>query len=215
MKTVAFSGSYNDLSNTPTIDTALSDTSTNAVQNKAVKAQIDALNTAIDNAKALRASLQQYGMVQLNDTSVVTDSTGLALPATEKNPNLSGTLANQILSLNTNLNIEPINIVKASSKAVYKTSEFFRIGHIGWYNMWLEYGAIQGADIFEEIIFEFPEDIFVRYITGGACSAYGAAIHGSIDSLIYSNEHALSVRVAGAINTQNFIIYATGMFLIY
>ena len=197
------------------VDSALDVSSENPVQNKVVKEQIDALTTQINNAIALRSSLEQYGMAKLSNSAAVTDSTGLALPATEKNATIEGTLANQIAQLNTNLNIEPINIVKASSKAVYKTSEFFRIGHIGWYNMWLEYDAIQGADIFEEIIFEFPEDIFVRYITGGACSAYGGAIHGSIDSLIYSNEHSLSVRVAGAINTQNFIIYATGMFLIY
>ena len=122
-----FSGSYNDLSDKPTIpkadgttitadedgtlhgattvecDTELSDTSENPVQNKVIKAQIDSLNQAIEEAKALKASLEQYGMVQLNDTSVVTDSTGLALPATEKNPNLEGTLANQISQLNTDL----------------------------------------------------------------------------------------------------------------
>lgn len=51
-------------------------------------------------------------------------------------------------------------------------------------------------------------------ITGGGCSAYGETTHGNIDSLIYSTEHTLSVRVAGAISTQTFTIYATGMFLI-
>lgn len=108
----------------------------------------------------------------------------------------------------------PIEVEKTSSKAAYNSYEFFRIGHIGWYNMWLTYGAIQGTEKFEEIVFEFPEDIFVRYITGGACSVYGETIHGNIDGLIYSTEHALSVRIAGAINTQTFSIYATGMFLI-
>nr|DAJ75963.1 MAG TPA: hypothetical protein [Caudoviricetes sp.] len=29
----------------------------------------------------------------------------------------------------------PINIVKTSSKVAYTSYEFFRIGHIGWYNM--------------------------------------------------------------------------------
>lgn len=108
----------------------------------------------------------------------------------------------------------PINLVKTSSKAAYVSYEFFRIGHIGWHNMWLTYGSMQGAEKFEEVVFKFPEDISVRYITGGACSAYGETIHGNIDSLIYSTEHTLSVRVAGAINTQTFSIYATGMFLI-
>jgi hypothetical protein len=39
--TSSFSGSYTDLTNKPTIDTALSDTSTNAVTNKAIKAALD------------------------------------------------------------------------------------------------------------------------------------------------------------------------------
>lgn len=79
--------------------------------------------------------------------------------------------------------------------------------------MWLTYAAIQGADKFEEAVFKFPDDIAIRYITGGACSAYGETIHGNIDSIIYSTDHILFVRVAGAIN-QTFGIYATGMFLI-
>ena len=41
LATVATSGSYSDLSNTPTIDTALNSTSTNAVQNKVIKAALD------------------------------------------------------------------------------------------------------------------------------------------------------------------------------
>ena len=44
-----------------------------------------------------------YGHVKLSDSSAVTNSTGLALPATEKNANIEGTLANQISKLNTNL----------------------------------------------------------------------------------------------------------------
>ena len=41
LATVATSGKYSDLAGKPTIDTALSSTSTNAVQNKAVKAALD------------------------------------------------------------------------------------------------------------------------------------------------------------------------------
>lgn len=115
--------------------------------------------------------------------------------------------------LNGSLNIVPINVTKTSSKAGYTSYEFFRIGHIGWYNIWLTYDAIQGADKFEESVFEFPDDIHVRYITGGACSAYGETTHGGIDSIIYSAHPNLYVRVAGVIN-QTFGVYATGMFLI-
>ena len=45
---VATSGSYNDLSDKPVVDSALSSTSTNAIQNKIVKAQTDTLQSNID-----------------------------------------------------------------------------------------------------------------------------------------------------------------------
>lgn len=41
LATVATSGSYSDLSNKPTVDTAMSDSSTNAVQNKVIKWYVD------------------------------------------------------------------------------------------------------------------------------------------------------------------------------
>ena len=144
----------------------------------------------------------------------ITTVEGFALDARQANPNIDGSLAKQISDLNGSLNIVPIEVGKTSSKAVYNSYEFFRIGHIGWYNMWLTYSGIQEQGVLEEIIFKFPENIFVRYITGGACSTYGETTHGGIDGIIYSTEHTLSVRVSGAINTQIFSIYATGMFLI-
>lgn len=51
----------------------------------------------------VKASTSATGHVKLSDSSAVTDSTGLALPATEKNASISGTMANQISELNTNL----------------------------------------------------------------------------------------------------------------
>ena len=45
-----FSGSYNDLTNTPTIDMAMSETSENTVQNKIIKAYIDGLVGDVDTA---------------------------------------------------------------------------------------------------------------------------------------------------------------------
>lgn len=82
-------------------DAKLSATSENPVQNKVVKTVIDNLDQAIADAKALRASLEAYGMVKLTESSAVTDSTGLALAATEKNATITGTLANQLSRLNT------------------------------------------------------------------------------------------------------------------
>ena len=57
LATVATSGSYNDLSDKPVVDSALSSTSTNAIQNKVVKAQIDALQSNIDT-KLTEATLR-------------------------------------------------------------------------------------------------------------------------------------------------------------
>lgn len=62
LATVATSGSYNDLSDKPVVDSALSSTSTNAIQNKVVKAQIDTLQSNIDTKlteETLRTALTE------------------------------------------------------------------------------------------------------------------------------------------------------------
>ena len=50
----------------------------------------------IEEIKELKADLTRYGMVKLTDSASVTSASGLALPATEKNAGISGTLANRI-----------------------------------------------------------------------------------------------------------------------
>lgn len=57
LATVATSGSYNDLSDKPSVDSALSSTSENPVQNKVVKAQTDTLQSNIDT-KLTEATLR-------------------------------------------------------------------------------------------------------------------------------------------------------------
>ena len=52
LATVASSGAYSDLSGIPTVDTALSNDSANAVQNKAIKSAIDAINTSLSGKQA-------------------------------------------------------------------------------------------------------------------------------------------------------------------
>ena len=69
------------------------------------------------------ATSSVLGHVKLTDSTAVTDSTGLALPATEKNASVEGTLANQISVLNTNLkykenNFSNPNICFATGKAL-------------------------------------------------------------------------------------------------
>lgn len=57
LATVATSGSYADLSNKPTIDTAMSDSSTNAVQNKVIKSYVD---TTAGSSAAAKVSDTAY-----------------------------------------------------------------------------------------------------------------------------------------------------------
>lgn len=52
---------------------------------------------------ALKATGSVAGHVKVSSSAAVTDSTGMALAATEKNATIEGTLANQIAELNTNL----------------------------------------------------------------------------------------------------------------
>lgn len=68
---------------------------------------IDALDKITIGYRVQNAILRNYppasstteGTVKLTDISTVTDSTGLALPASEKNPNVERSLAQQILQL--------------------------------------------------------------------------------------------------------------------
>lgn len=68
-----------------------------------------AVSTLISHI-SLNATANKAGHVKLSDSSAVTDSTGLALPATEKNASLDGTLANKIDALNKSLSVESIEV---------------------------------------------------------------------------------------------------------
>lgn len=67
--------------------------------------QIDADIQARKEAEELKAASGVYGHVKLSDSSAVTDSTGLALPATEKNASISGTLAYMLANFSGKLNL--------------------------------------------------------------------------------------------------------------
>lgn len=68
-----------------------------------------AVSTLISHI-SLNATANKAGHVKLSSSSAVTDSTGLALPATEKNASLDGTMANQIAALNKSLGVESIEV---------------------------------------------------------------------------------------------------------
>ena len=54
---------------------------------------------AVKNHTGTKATTSVQGHVKLSNSSAVTDSTGLALPTTEKNASIEGTLANQISAI--------------------------------------------------------------------------------------------------------------------
>ena len=67
LATVATSGSYNDLSDKPVVDSALSSTSTNAIQNKTVASAIASANAHADS------TCHQVGDIKLYAGSDVPD----------------------------------------------------------------------------------------------------------------------------------------------
>ena len=112
LKTVAFTGSYNDLT----------DKLTNFVKSgtDAKAGLVPAPSTTAGTSKYLRedgtwttppdtkytlpkATSSTLGGVKTSTSNAVTDSTGLALSAVEKNASIDGTLANQIATLNNDL----------------------------------------------------------------------------------------------------------------
>lgn len=70
---------------------------------------VKAVSTLISHI-GTSATADKAGHVKLSNSSAVTDSTGLALPATEKNASLNGTMANQIAALNKSLGVESIEV---------------------------------------------------------------------------------------------------------
>lgn len=78
------------------IDRILNKKSRNAIENGAVAEAIERIESDIERLEGLKASLENRGLVQLSSATNVTDSTGLALPVTEKNASIDGSLASDI-----------------------------------------------------------------------------------------------------------------------
>lgn len=64
---------------------------------------VDELRGKVASVEASRSSTNAYGLTKLTSADWLTDSTGFSLPATEKNPAISGTLAHRISSVNADL----------------------------------------------------------------------------------------------------------------
>lgn len=73
LATVATSGKYSDLANTPTVDSTLSSTSTNAIQNKAVNTALSSYmpKTEIESTYPTKTEVQA-----MIDAITVGDNTG-------------------------------------------------------------------------------------------------------------------------------------------
>ena len=120
---------------TPEVPTAEGGSNSNQIANtEFVKAQIDNLTKAINDATALRASLEAYGLTKVTNSSAVTDSTGLALAATEKNASIDGTLANSISKLNSDI-INNIPHFLSYTKLIHIPSKTSVTEHISPYDV--------------------------------------------------------------------------------
>ena len=101
------------------IDDFLSTVSSNAVQNRIVTAALNRIEELanqnkqiIEETKALRATLTEFGMGKICPTDLVdaTEDNGLVLGAKEKNASVSGSLANGLESIRDFFSIKQVNI---------------------------------------------------------------------------------------------------------
>ena len=88
------------------IDRILNKKSRNAIENGAVAEAIERIESDIERLEGLKASLTQAGNVRLSSATNVTDSTGLALPVTEKNASVEGTIANQVHNIENSISVK-------------------------------------------------------------------------------------------------------------
>lgn len=113
------------------VDSELKD-SVNPVQNKVIKNALDRLDSLIEETNALRASLEQYGMAMISQSSSVTETEGLVLGAIEKNASIPGTLARNILEAKNFMpgvlgNVKIKNISKTLSERKWTDFASFRV----------------------------------------------------------------------------------------
>lgn len=109
---------------------------------KAISTLVNHININATSAKA--------GHVKLSNSSAVTDSTGLALPVTEKNASISGTLAYMLANFSGKLNLI-------------------------WYNTGSNFTTDDDATSLKGYIITAPEEymMFLIYSTDGNCSVLG------------------------------------------
>ena len=140
------------------LDAKMSDTSTNAVQNKVVKkyvddkqVNIDGITLTLDEARnvikladtlkdKIGSALQPESIVNNQITTVE----GFALDARQANPNIDGTLAKQVAELNGSLNRYPTKFSK--SYPTDNESHTFLIEKLSLF--FITYGTDNQADVY-------------------------------------------------------------------
>ncbi len=105
---------------------------------------------AVKNHTGTKATTSVQGHVKLSNSCAVTDSTGLALPVTEKNASISGTLAYMLANFSGKLNLI-------------------------WYNTGSNFTTDDDATSLKGYIITAPEEymMFLIYSTDGNCSVLG------------------------------------------
>ena len=155
-----FSGSYNDLIDKPIVDTKLSDTSTNPVQNKVIKKYVDEKQVNIDgitltldearNVIKLADALKDKIGSALQPESIVNNQTtteaGFALDARQANPNVDGTLAKQISDLNGSL-----NYISTKGEAYLRSLDGIISLSIYDDNLYIKYTKDESKDYYAEL----------------------------------------------------------------
>lgn len=153
LATVATSGSFNDLTNKPVIDSSLSSSSTNAVQNKIVKSAVD--------AKANKADV-----FLLNGGTAITNNTNLNTITTPGSYYISGdsimpTILNAPSSNSGKLEVfSSLGTGANYVRQVYtdwKTKQFVRYTTNGG-GTWTAWNTVTTSDLLADLI---PQNVFV------------------------------------------------------
>lgn len=83
-----------------------------------LESRLSDLTDKLSGLESTHADKENYGLVRLSDASSVTQMSGLALPATEKNSALPGTLANLISVLNGKISGNPVILFSSCAEQI-------------------------------------------------------------------------------------------------
>ena len=185
------------------IDTQLSLDSNRPLTNAAITAAFQTIDHDINQLLEMRAKLGgDVGLVTLSDATDITESSGIALPASEKNAAVPGSLANTIEKNN---NIQWIGIHNTNTEFVENNySSFFSVGNICVLYIDIYLKNIQIGS--EYVLFSVDKiPVFSQYHR----SADLIGRTGDIAVLPNGNVNLHSWEMEGDLNIRKQIIYPT------